>query len=387
MRKYKVIWFDDEFSSLDILREKAYLNNIDLVGFNNAKAGIEELERNIKHYDAAIIDGLFYLNEERSGTPSSDKALFNVAMKLHELASVKKLPWFILSGQISFTKDRNRYADGLKENQVYDKLNEEHLAKLWKDIKGEADKQTETQLRHKYQSAFSVCDEACIGPEVAKPLLFLLESLEKEEDGNNTIDKLNSARKIIEQLFAAFYRIQILPEEVWKGNGGLNGAGKFLACKNYLYIYHEEIMPPTISFLLRNVLSITQDGSHSEGELSLKIDSFIKGQATGFLFKSVVFMLLEVLVWSKDYFEKHTDQEQNKNIATLDPEQSSIREGAIQKDIEGNYYCEDVLLSYTFIKNNNFKEGDQIKLLKIADNTHPRTMQIYTKFAVSFVKI
>lgn len=45
MSKYKVIWFDDECNTLNIIREKAFLNDIRLVGFENAKEGIEELRK------------------------------------------------------------------------------------------------------------------------------------------------------------------------------------------------------------------------------------------------------------------------------------------------------------------------------------------------------
>lgn len=46
MRKYKVIWFDDEHVNFQPIKDEALLENVQLIGFSNAKAGIPELINN-----------------------------------------------------------------------------------------------------------------------------------------------------------------------------------------------------------------------------------------------------------------------------------------------------------------------------------------------------
>ncbi len=171
MAKYKVIWFDDEHHALNIIREKAFLNDIELVGFTNAYDGIEELKNNPKKYRAAIVDGKFYQKPGQSGDVLNDKALFDAGNFL-----TKNLPWFILSGQISFTKETNRFADGFNK-RVYDKLNEEDLISLWTNLKDAADQEDETKILNSYYKVFEVCDEKYIGVKYQKILLQIISSI------------------------------------------------------------------------------------------------------------------------------------------------------------------------------------------------------------------
>lgn len=317
MFKYRVIWFDDQHESLNIIKEKAFLNDIELVGFCNAKQGIEELERNIINYDAALIDGLFFSNPEQDGTPSSDRALLDVAMALERLATVKKLPWFILSGQLSFTKETNRYADGLKNNQVYDKLSNNDLNKLWNNIKYDAGRQIETQLRFTYHRVFEVCTEKYIGELAGHDLLNLL----KAKDDIHIDNHFNAIRKIVEDLFTAFSKYRLLPLEFVTPAVALNESSKFLAGKaadgnpfiekGYQHL-EETHLPLLIASSLRSILSITQAGSHRSN-----IDLYVNTVKTPYLFRSVLFQLLDVLSWFKLYVDSNPKTENWIRIVNL----------------------------------------------------------------------
>ncbi|MCK6610964.1 MAG: hypothetical protein L6Q78_07975 [Bacteroidia bacterium] len=310
MNNYRVIWFDDEHESLNIIREKAYLENIELVGFTNAKQGIDELEQNISMYDAAIIDGIFYTTSEQSGYNTNDKALLNVALALERLASKKKLPWFILSGQDSFTKNTNPFAEGLKNNKVYDKLNNSNLDELWRDIKFEADKHIETQLRLKYYRVFELCSEKYLGVHVEQELFRLLRA----ENEDTVENHFNSIRKVIEDLFVAFNKFGLLPSDFVKPNVALNQSSIFLSgqeqyektdavYKQYKHL-EDTYLPKQISYYLRSILNVTQAGSHRS-----EIDLHLRTVKTPYLFKSVLFQLLDVLVWFKIYIDSGPKKE------------------------------------------------------------------------------
>lgn len=297
MNRYRVIWFDDEHASLDIIREKAFLNDIDLIGFSNAKEGIEELIQNLKDYDAAIIDGLFFQNAEQSGTPTSDKALLDVAMQIEKLSYIKKLPWFILSGQVGFTKEKNRYADGFKDNVVYDKLNNENLSKLWSDIKVESEKQIETQIRFQYSRVFDVCNEKYIGQSAAFDLLEVLKGTGQVVQIIKPELYFTSLRKILEDIFIAFGKNGIIPEVFIKPTVSLNESSKFLSgTKEKNFKLNEPVFPKIISNQVRSALAICHPAAHKSD-----VDKFINLVNSSYFLFSVTYQLLGMILWFKIY--------------------------------------------------------------------------------------
>ena len=121
MKRYQAIWMDDEFKELNIIKEKASLAGIQLIGFDNAEEGIGELKKNMNQYDAAVVDGNFRLFPNQQGGVN-DQAFGHVAKEL--FAADRSFPWFILSGQMNFTKESNKFAAVFKDGKVYDKNND-----------------------------------------------------------------------------------------------------------------------------------------------------------------------------------------------------------------------------------------------------------------------
>ena len=384
MKKYNVIWFDDEWESLEFIVEKALLNGISLTGFTNSEEGIRELELNILKYDAAILDGIFFRDRTNSGTVTNDKALRDVAFALQSLSFKKKLPWFILSGQTSFTKEANPSALVFKGNEVYDKLCEEDLNKLWHNIKAAADLNEDTQLRHEFSSVFAICKETYIGEDMAIVLLDLIKEHKNLNASRVSENKLNAIRKVVEEVFIMFTRIGVIPEEIHSGSGPINSASKFLAGINDSFNINEEIAPPATVFLLRSILNVTQDGSHSGDDLKLRIDQFVKKHPTGYLYSSVLFQLLEVLNWAKSYVDAHPDKEKNKLMSSKKIDSSKLEfVGIIERDVKGNYFCGDFLLPFKRVEE-GYNLGDKIQIFEFVKNEDDRTKNYYSKFAKKF---
>ena len=176
MKKYKVLWFDDEFEKLETIKDDALINDILLIGYNNATDGLIELESNLFSYDAVIVDGKFYTSSANTGDAVDDTAMVKVARALDKLEDKKKIPWYILSGQLSFTKEINPYATAYKNNKVYDKNKDEHFDELWAIIKLEADQQQDTQIRHENQDVFSIFSLGYLPKELEQQVLELIES-------------------------------------------------------------------------------------------------------------------------------------------------------------------------------------------------------------------
>lgn len=314
MKKYKVIWFDDKFDNLEMINENAFINGIELVGFKHADKGIEELNKNISEYDAAIVDGIFFRESSHSGDAVTDKAMLDVAMAIERLKSIKVLPWFILSGQTSFKIGENAYADALKENKVYDKVNETNdYTELWNDLKAAADNQIETQIRHKYRRVFDLCKNNYIGESTSVKLLSILRQVELNQE-IDSINSFNELRGILELVFGKLNKLKLIPDNIFKNQGWINQTSVFLSGKHSVYKWHVERNPihPTIRNTIYQFLKITQDGSHEfPDQLQLKINDFVNSNKTDYLYKSTLFQLLDILVYFKDFIDNNLNEAEN----------------------------------------------------------------------------
>jgi hypothetical protein len=371
---YNVIWFDDEFKILSQIDEKANLNDIKLVGFDNSKEGINELKLNINLYDAAIVDGKFFQNTGQFGDAITDVAFGEVMMALNELSNIKKIPWFILSGQISFTKEKNALVE-LSKKKVYDKIIEDDLSELWQNIKNEADKQIDTQIRHQYSDIFELCDETFLGEKTAIYFLNLIKVTQNDETQNVT-KSFNEMRSILEILFKKLNDLQLIPDGVYDGNGWINKSSLFLAGKHEQYKWLTNPMHPVVLHQLYNLLQIVQDASHEVSEkLHLGVKQYVETGNNKYLFKSSLFQLMDVLIWFQKFILTNSNSAENKKLWTIINNEGWIK-GKVIRIAEngfGTFKAHHSEVSASIIpskvKELNLCENEEIEvLLKIENN-------------------
>jgi hypothetical protein len=399
MMKYRVIWFDDKFKELEIIKEGALLESILLIGYDNAADGINELESNISLYDAVLIDGLFY---ERSGQNDDDlitikdEALKKVFLSLERISGIKKMPSFILSGQKSFTKEINRVADVFKNNIVYDKTNDEDLKQLWIAIKAEADQQIDAQTKHDYNSVFEVCTEKYIGFDATKPLLQILKSIKQPFDNFDDQLYFTQIRIIVESVFRAANKYGLLHDAcIDNGKVNLTESSLFLAGENTKYANvkcAKKHFNPIISKSVVSILFITGAASHTvdpELKNNINLAEYRKIIKTPYLLFSLAFQVMDLLIWFKSYIDCNNDVALNK--AHWQTIESTIAatfnfQGSIEQDQFNNFFCEDYLLNYNFTLA-NYSIGDRINITEYAENNHPKTKHLYSKFATKYKKL
>jgi hypothetical protein len=304
--KYRVIWFDDQYPELDWVKESADLNDIELIGFTNATEGIQELEANILMYDGAIVDGLFYQRADQAGKVDSTLALGDVARALDRLRSIKALPWFVFSGKDKITKQDNELVQLFRAGRRYDKTLESDLLQLWHDLKVEAAQQPETQLRQKYARVFHASQCSASTNQIENTLLSALLLAEKApETGVETKEYFNALRKIIECIFQDLNKLGVIPDPVFEDKGWINGCSRYLSGKHERFKISEGLIPGAISFLIWQLIQIFQDSSHAISEkLNQAFDEFISTHKTPYLFRSSLFMLLDVIIWLDAFSQK-----------------------------------------------------------------------------------
>lgn len=295
---YNILWIDDEHETLMGTKGRAKRNNINLIPYKSLNSGLDELEKNFPFYDGVLLDAKFFENED---DVEGSEDTYNVHRAKERLLQLKKkFEVFVLTGQAEAYGD-NTFNKAFPK--VYKKGSDREINELFSDIKSAASMQEDTQIRQNYKRAFDVCTEKYIGEFAGQDVLNLL----KINNENNIENHFNTIRKVIEDLFIAFNKYNLLPMEFIIPTVALNESSKFLEGKNsdgllsvekgYQHL-EETHLPKQIAYYLRSILKVTQAGSHRS-----EIDLYVKTIKTPFLLKSVLYQLLDVLVWFKTYVD------------------------------------------------------------------------------------
>jgi len=378
----KILWFDDEHQKFIPIKEEAILQDIELIGFENAADGLKELEANFNLYDALIVDGKFFINKEATNT--SDNAFGEVAKTLDNLKMKGKvLPAFIYSGQTNFVLDNHSFVELFKgtfeaEGKVFNKNNDDDFPLLLEMIKTSVKDNPNSQIRQQYHSVFN----AIKGIEALEKHQSTLLDILKEIDSNQDYTKV---RKIIESLFKALSDVHIIPEGFTAEKGWINGTSLFISAKHSDYDFTDpDFIHSTIRETVYSVLKIVQDASHNEGGLTYKIDEYSRSYKSGYLYKSIVYGLLEILSYFGELIRNNQDKTVNQS-RWRKKDNSSMIEGVVCQDEKGNYYVEQYLVNYKSVPT-YINIGETMIIEMFAENTNPNTKLYYPYFVQKFKK-
>ncbi len=225
---------------------------------------------------------------------------------------------------------------------------------------------------------FDVCSEKYIGELAGQDILNLL----KVNDETNIDNHFNAIRKVVEDIFIAFNKFNLLPVEFVTPNVSLNESSKFLAGKGsdgslfsekgYQHL-EETHLPKQIAFDLRSILSVTQAGSHRSD-----IDLHVRTIKTPYILKSVFFQLLDVLAWFKIYVDANPKTRNWVKIETGTESSAELIPGKVininsQKGFaffKPNSIGENVFIPPHLITNHSLAEGMtvQVEVEEYADN-------------------
>jgi cold shock CspA family protein len=293
MKRYEVIWIDDQFDDQEAFLESAYLNGIDIIPFKTSKDGMHELSKNLMKYDAIILDAKVY--NESEDEVAKLTGLTSSIYYIKQLTSKKVVPYFIFTGQPDLI-DSTTFSEMVGEVFVYKKTIDN--AKLFSDLKAHADKQDFTQLKHKHQNVFEACTEKYIGDYAASDLFHILSNIEND-DLNNLF---NSVRKIVEDIFQCFHKYELLPREFVFPSVSIQESSKFLSgqTQKEFTLNAESRLPKLISDSLRSILDVTQPASHRSS-----VDEHLKIVNNTYLIKGSVYQLLDIIVWLKNYIDSN----------------------------------------------------------------------------------
>ncbi len=379
--KYRVLWLEDESDKMDAFFDLAYSNEIELIPVDTFADFKNAIEKNSRFYfDAVILDAIGLIdNKEEKATIRALEMAKNFIIQ-HK--SVEVIPYFILSGYLG-NAAHSSVLEMLGNENVYYKSKDEK--QLLADIQASMDSKQETQLKHKYRDLLEVCAKEFIGSEHFSRLFSLIIHVENLEKLSDTEDMLNPLRKIIEAVFHSLAQYNLVPLDIVNNPGWLNGTSAFLANKHSQYEHIHPFVHPTVSDSIFRLLNITQDASHSEGGLRLRVDEYLKHNKSDYLFRSCVFLLFEILIWYKDAVIQNNNPEKNNNLWRELPKIDSLTL-TLEKDALGNYHCGEMILTYKEVNDNGYVVGDRISIMQTKTNTNEKTNQYYKIVAIKTQK-
>jgi len=326
--KIKVLLIDDE--QLLAFKDIAEKNRIEIIdGIGSAYKAIEELKKNHKNYDAIILDGIFFLNEETTNSEQDKTPLIKVIKYIDkELGS--RIPWFILSGNIAFNKDVKEDLKSYVENdfseKIYDKLNKKDLQDLCDNIKRCVENKISFKIKKQYQQAFDSYDELFIGSrefeECKKALLDILTNISEPKYDFDYLNYYPKLRIIIELIFWKAHKFGLIPDIVLKNDkinltySSLLLSGIVLDVDGTKHNLSKTHFVEIIRTSVKEILSIVNHKSHANGEntsKNKKLFEFEQRVKNPHLLYKMTFEILDIIIWFNSYLKDNNDYEINKS--------------------------------------------------------------------------
>ena len=385
MKEYRVLWFDDEVegnAGLRQIKDRALRNDIILEGVTNAEEGLRTLSDNLHSYDAVLVDGLFHVRAKDSGSAVSHDALRMVNIRLAELKERKMFPVFLLTGQanvISSSEGAKGVISVFHENKFYEKQRAiDDDFELWDDIKRACDEQLDVQLRHRYHKVFEACSEECLGYSVGVSMLKLIKLVHETTDDPDVEEYYNQLRVIIEELFRASNRFGLLHDACITNKGvNIQQASMFMSgqkCELLKIECRKSHFPRLIAQNLWNIIQVANSGSHSndKDDQKVNITEYHKAVKSPFLLYSLVYQLMDILIWFKSYVDANPDVEKNKTLwVSLTPVASGAWVPGFLSSIHANGWgtfipdgsAESLSIPPKLVSDNGLSEGTRIQVI------------------------
>jgi hypothetical protein len=390
---YKVLWIDDECNTSygrDFIGQ-AEQDNVDIIAYESHEEGFIYLENNKINIHAVILDAK--VKNKKDDTVTGLEGLRASRDRLIEINKNNYLPYFIFTGQPDY-QTNTIFKESFGDFYIKGVDN----VRLIADLIEKVENKEEYILQKKFKDVFDACNDKYLGVKAKTYLLQIIKKMQSD-DSEDVVKSFNAIRDVIELFFYKLNSIQVIPNIVFEDKKGwITGCSKFLSSKHDKLEWIENPIHPAVSFQIFTILQIVQDASHEVPEkLNLRIKDFITTNRTSYLYKSTVYLLIDMIVWFKKFIDEHSDIEQNKllwkeieitgasknNVSLLDSDKIC---GFIEQDDKGNFHCNEYLLNYGFTQS-NFKLGDNIEIIEFQDNGNSRTSFYYPKFATKYKKI
>lgn len=377
--EYTVLWFDDEHENFDEHKVIAAADyNINLEGFSNSEEGLKELSANLNLYDAILLDGRFYYDSTQKGNDIDSTGIVNVIKFLSK--EKKNIPCFIYSGQQSFFEDKDilkNYSELFVTTKVFDKATNGDFEILMETIVETIKRKDTYKAKKEHSKAFELCKKINESLDSSDSINLFFKLFISERD---YFERYNIMRKMMEELFLYFKQLKIVPAL------NFNEIAYFLEEKHRDYQYNRSLdVHPTIIYLLKNIIPLLQEGSHSLKDRTndttltneIRFVEFCKNFPKNNYIHSIYNqMFLQLFTYFNDYITNHQDI--TENISKWSPkeiENDKVEGNITSKNDQYLFVCTSTrktgIITAKMILDKNLKIGDCVYAIVSDHNNNP----------------
>lgn len=293
-RPVNVLFIDDKEDEMVEFKTLARQNRILIrTSHTSAESGLEELSSNVSRYDAVILDArAFRKKDQVSGTESigSLRDCIN-GINAIERDTKRKIPYCVYTGYME-SIDWDAWEDDI---QVFIKGDQQ--ADLFAYLKEEVKKIPESNIIREFSDVFELFDEGHLDLDYRDRLLFVLMNYESRQP-RELEGAITQTRKILEGLYKRLHAMGRLPDDVVpRGRPNLEWCYRFVSGMpvNDLTV-PGAIVPEHISWQLKAIKENSSAAGAHDYEESIH----------NFTLKTMVFALLDVLLWFKKFAKENS---------------------------------------------------------------------------------
>ena len=367
MNVYNIVWADDE---IDDLLDRETIIELESKGFKivgQAHDGVEleTLLSKPEMVDAVIIDANFNESDVEISSERDTSGL-EYARSIYRHTLKQSIPFFLFTNRSDeLLKDIYKHnpkflEDFPRHKRWFNKSGQGEYDEMFEVIRETVDeiKSPYFILRNKFSKEFAA---AKLIPNAEK-LLFkgLLEEFSDFSSNDVIIESFNPIRMLCENIIDKCQEKGYIPYL-----SSLNSICDFLEMKEVDgFKLTTSIMHKTLIHSLDYFLSITQDGSHDKSSLPLEVIDYVRFRQNKSLYKSILYIAMDLLLWYKELIEKDLDTEglwsgtyeaRGKVCAVMNGDRLSYI-------VNGEYQIEN---------NGELEDGSNIIIMKSNPNHHP----------------
>lgn len=378
----KVLWIDDDYKKqLDVIGD-AEQDGINIIPFESHEEGIEALTSNLNGYHAVILDAK--VKKLKDDTVTSLAGLAASRDRLIEINNQGVyLPYFIFTGQPDYM-DSEMFSQSYGEYFIKGKDNQ----KLFNSIKEQVQNKEEYIVQSEYKKVFEIC-EKYFNSETKKCITQVLCSIKKPNSIFDDELYFTQIRKILESLFRVANKKGLLHDKcIPDGKVNLTESSLFLAGEPTKYFgikCSTKHFPKLIADNVKSIIHTTGAASHTveaESKNNIDLQEYRTQIKTSYLLYSLVFQLLDIIIWFDEYLKENNDYNLNKSL-WIEDMAGDMSNGVVTRIAENGYATflpntssktlsiipvmvkEFSLFEGQSIKVKTIKEGDKTKIIHI----------------------
>lgn len=391
--EYNVIWIDDEWDTIG----KAFIqicekrHKIHIKAFKTRREGMDALKRNLKFWDAVILDAKAF-NNDINEVADLD-GLYEAIRQIERLKANRHIPYFVLTRQPDLM-DNRMFKQSV--GRFY-KKDAEGQNKLIADLKNEVSKSTRFQVKTNFLNAIKQLNT--INPWCSEKILDILEAIHFPERDIDPLLYYNPLRQTLEYIFRKANQVSIIPNEFIgkeKDDINLNQCVQFLSGRNADWIgirfgrVKDSVVPAHIKDMMFQVLNLGNINSHSR-ELNKdeqeKLGTYFEDNVCNskYLIYSLALQICEIAVFMGKYMETHNDaswnKEQCKTFGIVEEVEENESICVIKSKRPGRESC--ICISSKLATSKGII-GKKVVVIEESPNTNNTTKVEYPYFATKF---